>query len=449
MLLVLTFMILGLTTVAWRNGGPLLAMLISWLVSLTPVATRMINFEYLNYSSDRYVWIVALSVVAFLIGTVVAAAANPAPQVGPQPRHNWTDDLAQWLPVAKICFVAAMIAIFSTMINVMALSISFSDLAIIREEVVNAESATIFAQVASVTMWGCFFCLAFAIYFRHVLTRGQFLLFLLAGAGIFLSALMVAGRGSVFQVVLLTLVLESIRSRRLPMVPGRPRHATKMAIMGASAAFIFYITMNRTTGADGHNKAELFLKYFGASINPTLDAMLGWFGVGLRDFAIEALIYVSHPVPLFSVFVDIDFGKLFWGMHDFPFLFRQFEPIFGYSVLEAYRLKVFYLSTQGVIGVGWNTALSSLLLDFGTAGMFIFLLLQGFLSQWCWARVRRGGRFGTVLVSVLFTIAAVYMPFMGAFADTTIFLLLVFLAFIHLLGARVFRAALPLRLRRF
>jgi oligosaccharide repeat unit polymerase len=430
-------MMLGLAVLAWRNGGPLLAMAIAWLVCLTPVATGMISYGYLAFSSDRYVWIVALSVAAFLGGTFLAAMFHPAPPVARTPNYDWDSDLARWLPVAKFCLAVSAVAIASAIANIVTLGYSLTDLGVIREGVINADAAGLLPRITSITIWACFFCIAFALYFRHKLKIWQFLLFASTGVGIFLSTLAVAGRGSVFQVVLLTLVLEAIRARRLDKGSGGRRFLTKMAVLGASGFYIVYITMNRSTGGGGGlEKADQLLYLFNASLNPMIESALEYFGGEVREFVVESLIYVSHTVPLFSVFVEIDFGPLGWGLHDFPFVFRQFEPFFHYNVIEAYRLRTFYLQAEGVIGVGWNTALASLLLDFGTPGMLIFMAAQGFVSQWSWSGVRRQRGFGMVLVCVVMMIAAVYLPYMGAFSDTNMFLLMSFLALTAFIRSR-------------
>ena len=441
MLLLLTLVILGLAILSWRNGGPLLAMCIAWLVCLTPVASGLISYGYLAYSSNTYIWIIAASCVAFLFGTAAAASLHPAPPVGPRPEHDWDGDLERWLPVAKFCLVVSGVAILSALVNMYNLGYGLADLAVIREGVINAESAGLLARVVAVTIWACFFCFAFALYFRHKLGRFQFFVYLSTGLGIFLSTLTVAGRGSVFQVVLMTLFLETIRARRLPQASSARNFLAKMSILAVGGFFIAYITMNRSTaGSEGIERADLLLRLFTANLNPAVDSALNAVSGDAREFFVEALIYVSHPVPLFSVFVEIDFGPLNWGIHDFPFLFRQFEPFFNYSVVEAYRLKTFYIAAEGVIGVGWITALSSLLLDFGIIGMLLFMALQGFVSQWSWSGVRRGRGFGMVLLCVMMMIAAVYIPYMSAFADTNVFLLLLFLAVLPLVRARRRRA---------
>ncbi|HST35291.1 MAG TPA: O-antigen polymerase [Allosphingosinicella sp.] len=437
MLLALTLAMAVLAFLAWRNGGPLFSLTIAWLVCLTPVAIGIINYEYLAYATNLYVWMIGLAVIGFVLGTAGAASLNPAPAVGPQRDHDWDADLAKWLPVAKFCLVASAFAILNTLLNFRDLGIGVGDLAVIREGVITAESANIYARLAAITTWACFLCFAFAIYFRHKLTLGQFAMYASTSVGIFLSTLTVAGRGSVFQFVLLTLFLETMRARKLPTEVAKRQFATRMAILALGGAFIVYVTMNRSAGNDDlTTKADLYLRYFSAYLNPTLEQALTSVSYGVRDFVAETIIYISHPAPLFSVFVEIDFGPLAWGIHDFPFVFRQFEPFFNYSVLEVYNQKTFFLTGQGVIGVGWVTSLASLLLDYGPIGMFIFLFGQGFAGQWAWSRVRQGRGFGSVLVAVLFMVAAVYLPYMPLFSDTNMFLLLGFLLVVRLTRMR-------------
>lgn len=434
MVQILALMAAALVLVGWRNGGPMLAMAITWLVCLLPVALGAVVYDYFIYASSEYAIIIGASLVAFALGTGAAATITRAPPVGLQLNHDWEGDLARWRPVARLCLPLALVSILLTLANMASMQVSLAELDVLREQTVTMENAGWFARLAALTAWACFFCFAFGQYFRHMLPPVETALFMATAAGVFLSTLLLAGRGSVFQFVLLTLMLETIRARRLSRTG---RFGVRMIILVLGGLFIVYITMNRSTAIlAGDERADILLRLFDASLAPMVENVLVGFGHSVRDFVVELLIYVSHPVPLFSVFNDIDFGPLAWGMHDFPFLFRQLQGVFGFDVMEAYRLKTYFLTTEGLIGVGWVTALSSLMLDFGTVGMLVFLFVQGFAGQWAWAQVRRGRGFGMVLFCVLLMIAAVYMPYMGAFGDTNVFLLLCFLGALKLFSQR-------------
>lgn len=427
MLLALTLAVLGLLVLLWRNGGPLRTMAIAWAVCLVPVAIGAIEYTYLVYSTDRYLWIIALSIAAFLIGAFIASAFKRRPPGGPRLVYDWDADLANWRRASWLCLSLSVVAVLSLLANAFGGGLDLSNLSSLREDTVSAESASVLAKISSVTVWACFFCFAFAIYFRHKLSTFYFALYASPVIGIFLSAYLVAGRTTIFQLILITILVESIRSRRMPLRSGSRGLATKFAVLGSGAAFLIYITLSRTSGVDGFDKADLFLRFFSARLYPGLDSFLVAVSPAFRDFVVEGLIYVSHPIAMFSIFTSIDFGGLYYGVHDFPFVARQLEPIFGHSVIDAYRTKTYYMGTEGVIGVGWITSIHTLILDFGIAGMSLFMALQGYVSQLYWIRVRQGAGFGSVLVCVLLVCAAAFLPYWYLFSDTNMFMLLVFL----------------------
>lgn len=427
MLLALTLAVVGLLVLFLKHGGPLRAMTIAWAVCLVPIAFGAIEYTYLSYATDGYLWIISLSIASFLGGALIASALKRRPIGWSEPTYDWDSDLANWRRASWLCLSFSVVAILSLLANAFSGGLELSNLTSLRQDTVSAESASLLAKVSSVTVWACFFCFAFALYFRHKLTTFHFALHAATVIGIFISAYLIAGRTTIFQLVLITILVESIRSTRMTTQPAKKGAGAKFAILGVGGAFLIYITMSRTSGMDGVDKADIFLRFFSARLNPGLDSLLYSISPAVRDFLVEALIYASHPVAMFSIFTGIDFGGPYFGVHNFPFVARQLEPVFGHSVIDAYNKKVYYMSAEGVIGVGWITSIHTLILDFGIAGMSVFMALQGYLSQLYWTRVRQGAGFGSVLVYILLICAAAFMPYWYVFSDTNIFLLFVFL----------------------
>jgi len=428
MITILAFLIVLLCIATWRHGGPLRALLIAWLVCISPVALDIVRYDYLAYATSYYVWLLGASILAFAVGVLLTRWFLPAVGKGYAPgAYDWDADFASWLPFARGSMVIAAIANITILITF--ITVSSLNLDDLRSDVVGATGAGIPQRVASVTIWACFACLAFGLYFRHKLTRIEFLLYMLMSVGIFLSSLASAGRQSVAQIILFTILLEAIRSRRMPHRASVVRQwGVRALLVGLASTVVVFVTINRSAIETPRAKADLFLIFFNAELSDWFENLIAPFGQGVRDFLTEVILYLSSSVPLFSIFSQIDFGRKFYGVFDFPFLMRQIEPFTGISVIDSWNIRTQYLGSEQVIGTGWTTAPSHLMLDVGVVGMVIFLFLQGAASEWTWNRVRRGGSFGTTMLCVVLTIAAIYMPFLPALSDTNLFLLAIVIA---------------------
>jgi oligosaccharide repeat unit polymerase len=428
MITILAFLIVLLCIATWRHGGPLRALLIAWLVCITPVAIGIVRYDYLVYATSYYVWLLGASIVAFAGGVLLTRWFLPATDKGYVPgAYDWDTDFAKWLPFARACMIVAAIA--NTAILITFITVSSLNLDDLRSDVVTATSVDLPQRIATITVWACFACLAFGLYFRHRLTRVEFGLYMLMSVGIFLSSLASAGRQSVAQIILFTILLEAVRSRRMPRRASLAgQWAVRGLLVGLAAAVVIFVTINRSAIETPRAKADLFLIYFNAELSDWFENLIAPFGQGVRDFLTEVILYLSSSVPLFSIFSQIDFGRHFYGVFDFPFLMRQVEPFTGISVIDSWNIRTQYLGSEQVIGTGWTTAPSHLMLDVGVVGMVIFLVLQGAASEWTWNRVRRGGSFGTTMLCVILTIAAIYMPFLPALSDTNLFLLAIAVA---------------------
>ena len=419
----LTLGILALLAVSWRFGGVLRALCIAWLVCLVPAASGIVYYDNLSLSSDNYLRLIAGSVVAFVVGTVAARVVGGRRSAPSNSHYDWDSDFERWWPLARVAIAISILAVFSMFANAFVLGGQLLNLAALRSQVIQAESANIFARLGAVTIWACFFCYCFALYFRHLLTPMQLLTLSAAAIGIFLSALTTAGRQAPLQLVLLTLFVEAFRSQRLPKGTARG-FVLKFVALGLSAALILYVTVNRSTVVV-ENKSTVFLRIFQAHLGNGTQSIFDLFGNGVQDVATEALLYISHPVSLFAISSNVDYGGPYFGAMDFPFILRQLQPITGINVQQVLDLKIFTLSSERVIGVGWDTALSGLIMDFTVPGMLLAMALFGFAGQRVMAKVRRAAGFPMVVVAAVLIMVAAYMPYFSALSDTNILFLLI------------------------
>ncbi|MFN7398649.1 MAG: hypothetical protein ACK5SX_06190, partial [Sandaracinobacter sp.] len=146
---------------------------------------------------------------------------------------------------------------------------------------------------------------------------------------------------------------------------------------------------------------------------------------GLRGAVVEGMIYFSSPTALFDNFLAQDW-RLYWGAISFPFLARQVDRITGGSSASALMEKADTLRDSGVIGVGWTTAISSYIMDFGTIGTMFFLFAWGYYSEKCWTRAIAFRNFYDVVLAIIVILSAVYMPLITIFSETNLLLLLIF-----------------------
>lgn len=423
MLTALALAIFLLAIATWRTGGPVFALCVSWLICLGPIVFGLVSYDYLQFGSQQYVWLIGGSVAAFAVGAALAGLLRAPRQAMVAEQYDWEGEFQRWWPVARACSIIAAVALLSMLGNLYLLGGTIFDLAEIRALTLSAESASVFGRIGAITIWSCFFCYAFALFFRHLLSGGQLFLLLTAVLGIGFSALTTAGRQAPLQLILITLFLESIRRRRIGKGPAR-LNVLRSAVIGLGIAYLIYVTISRTT-VDVESKADVFLRLFRASLSPGLDETLMAFGQDIRDVMVEGLMYFSHTPSLFAASSEIDFGGPYWGMMNFPFLLRQLEPVFGHSVAAVLELKRFYIGTERVLGVGWDTALSGMIMDFGRVGMLGFMMLLGLFGQWAWRGARSAGRFPLVILAVVMMVQAVYTPFLSAISDTNMFFLLI------------------------
>ena len=173
-------------------------------------------------------------------------------------------------------------------------------------------------------------------------------------------------------------------------------------------------------------KSEVLASYFHFHTPMIFDWITNTFGAGVNSALVEGLVYLSSPIVLFDKFLDTNLGGISLGSMDFPFFFRQIQPLTGINVLDLYSTKVSTMQSQGIIGVGWTTAPSSLIMDFGYFGAAIALILQGAYSAFTWRRVTAGGDFQDTVLAIIMLDAAVYMPLFPVSTDNNVLFLFIF-----------------------
>ena len=436
-MLVLACMLLVLVlVVSHRIKGPLWAMGFAWLTCLVPVATGIVTYTYLSQWDVGYVVSLAAFLGCFSLGAfwhdqTARSSSKPI-------RRAATAELRAAYPWAYAALCAATVGTICIGVDYTLLEgAGLDDLAALREVYVTRET-TVFARLGSVLTWGCLYCFAFALTFRDQLPKLKFAAFLLPIGGFFLVALFSAGRQAAMQILifaLLTLALK--RTRQGPRkAKSQSGAAIYIAISVAMIGYMGYIASARNDNLISEDKVEVLSRLFDFELSTTLEWLLSLVGESVRTGFVEGMVYFSSSIALFSKFLTIDFPKQSYGAMSLPFIMRQLEPLTGISVVEALNGKIEQMRNLSVIGVGWTTAISSYVMDFGKLGAGVVLCAQGYYSAFSWRRARLGTDFHEGVIALIMLTAAIYMPLTAASGETNLLLLWLYCVFVLKRGAR-------------
>ena len=416
------------TMASWRTGGALLAFFLAWLVATAPSALGIIEYNYSIYASNKYIYIILATLGAFSAG--YGLNVHNSKRAGDDLRAViQSDNFDFWRKPLPYIIALGIISIAMMIWNAYLVGLNVADLSNLRIDVTSQEGATVAAKIAVITTWACFICLAFAIYFRSRIPTLLLILLILVGSGALLSSFLSAGRQAIIQSIILTFIVYRSR-RRFDALHGGVQKKSRLSLSGASFAaaavfLIVYITIGRSQSLIIQDRSAFLLSIFDAHIPTNIDNFLASFGPDVYSFLVETILYLSHSVPLFSMFVDVPFPHSTYGQMSFPFVLRQLEPLTGLSVAQALQTKAQYLSTSGLFGVGWNTSLSQTIMDFGIFGSCVFFFIQGYISAYWSLCSSKYSTFGASVIHSVMVIAALYTPFLLSFSDTSVLLLFI------------------------
>ncbi|MEG3092917.1 O-antigen polymerase [Sphingomonas sp. PB1R3] len=412
--------------------GPIWAASIAWMICIAPIVLGIIDYRYLDYSDPRLGSILCGAMLAFAGGAAVEHAFRGPVIRRTVPEETAYQDFLSMMPIARVCWLIGIIGGGFLVIDfVMNGGSSLMNLADLRDSFVGKESASPLSRAASVMTWACLFSYLFALIFRRELGIKQTIFFALPVVGFLMNAVLSAGRQAALQMILVTVIghiLWKIRTPKPSVSDAQPKSGSGfvIAISGLMVAYMGYVAIARNDSRISSVKSEVLARLFDFDLSPTFEYIIGWFGSGVRETVIEALVYFSSSIALFDRFLKTDLFGISYGAMNFPFLYRQIEPLTNIDVAVMYQLRVTALDAQQVIGVGWTTAIANLIMDFGFVGAAVFLMLQGFLSAIAWRAAARGGSFLDCVLATLGLIGALYLPLIPAFSDNNLFFLLWF-----------------------
>jgi hypothetical protein len=407
-----------------RGKGPIWLFCISWLVCIFPTATGLITYSYFSPSEISFSAILSTYLACFLIGVLAYKYFFDRKRAAVTIVENYHSVLVY----ARVAWLAGLIGTICYILDFLLYKGSgLSDLSNLREVVVTAESSSFLLRLGSVSTWGCLYCFAFSLYYREQLSRSQFIFYALPVAGFFLTALLSAGRQAAMQILLFGLIIQLLR----PEVNKNYKHnkgawVLPLCIVLIMSLYMGYVAVLRNDGLVSFDKSVVLERLFDYNLSPDLETLLESFFSEFKQALTEALVYFSSPIPLFSKFLTIQSTDMRFGLLNFPFIARQIEPLTGVEVVSVMKENSDLMSSVGVIGVGWSTAISSYIGDFGQISAGMILFFQGFFTEHFWRKAKQNPRFSDVVIAAIFLMMIVYMPLLSVLSDTNIFLLFLF-----------------------
>lgn len=408
-----------------RNKGPAWAMSAMWLVCIVPLALGIITYAFVGLAGSILDQVVAGSILCVALGALLEHLFR-GEYVRMVPDESLVEqDFEAMRRVARLLWLVGMAGGLCVVLDfIVSGGGSLLNLSELRDSFVTRDSASVFGRVGSLLTWACLFCYLFALIFRDRMRPLETLFFMAPIIAYLLGALLSAGRQAAFQVLIFTIigqVLYRIRSRR-----AESSRALLLVVSGLMVAYMGFIAVARNDNRISDVKAEVLERLFMFHTAPWFDSITSLFGSGIRNTIIEAVVYFTSSVALFDRFLDTKLEGVSAGAMNFPFLYRQLEPLTGINVADMYQLKVATLEALGVIGVGWTTTISHLIMDFGFVGAALALAVQGYLGAWAWRRALTGGDYIDCMLAALLTTASIYLPLLPAFSDTNLFLMMLF-----------------------
>ncbi|MEJ7783715.1 MAG: hypothetical protein WKF96_02855 [Solirubrobacteraceae bacterium] len=221
-----------------------------------------------------------------------------------------------------------------------------------------------------------------------------------------------AGRATITNVVLLSIVSLYLSGRRLFVLGARRTLIAVVAVIGA-----WYLSTSWVATREDDTAADYILEETQrAQVRPWLKSVTG--GNESSSLALVTIGYFASPIPTLHYYLaDRDLPGPFYGAYSFPLPARLVGTVDGtWTRTEWYSLRqeVFTpIASRGYFDNVWSTWLRDLLVDFGHLGAILFCALFG--SFMAWAR-NRSDLTGALHYHYLEVIACFTMGF-GAFTS--------------------------------
>lgn len=404
---------------------------LTWLLTCVPIATGIIEFPYLHdYDYSLTIFLISNSAAFFAGIFIYRMSPTKFMAYGtPESRVQVLTNPSPML-VTTLWFIGVFGALMVGVDFLLSGGAAASGLAELRDNVTNKDSATIFGQIGSVLIWPLLYTYFYALVNQTNLTSGRY--YFLVSSALFYAvpAVVSAGRQAALHLIIMTGAALLIKFGKRNDKASLSRNAlVATVIVGGGLAYMLFIAVSRVEIWTVNTKEDVLIALFKFRISNTMDWILSFLPIGLRSSIVEGILYFSHTPALLDNILQQDGGLRFYGANLQPFLFRRVQPIVGIDPAEAYAYKVALLDSVGLVGVGWSTAYSGLLLDFGRYSILALMFFLGLFSQAVNAIAKRTDDFDTHFLYAVLLISIIYLPTVIAISDIGIFLATLFAIF--------------------
>jgi oligosaccharide repeat unit polymerase len=428
MLAIYVTFLTAMMLLTWRSRAVIWAFCVSWLFSCLPITLGLIEFPYLRDTSNSLTWFLCVNALAFFFGVMLfrlqMKARMPRRVTSAPEYQESTSDLR----LTKILWFVSLLGTFLVLVDFfISGGASTSGLGELRENVTSKESATIFGQLGSLLTWPGLYVYFFALTTKRRL--GRFTSLWLLGAAImyFVPAVLTAGRQATFQLVIITFMAYMFNIHRGRYGSRSKNLLTILTIVSVAATYMLYIAVARVEIWTTSTKEDILVALFNFRISNGLDYTLSFLPLPLRSAIVEGILYFSHTPALLETFLERVEDVRFYGANSQPFVFRRILFLTGIDPASAYTYKVALLDNSGLVGVGWSTAYSGLILDFGRIGVAVSMFVLGAAGQIAWNIEQSRRSVDAKFLYVIIILNIVYLPTSIGISDTNVFLCLLFI----------------------
>ncbi len=251
------------------------------------------------------------------------------------------------------------------------------------------------------------------------------------------ESMFTAGRQVVFSISIMLIVSYLIRVFIHPKKNisdnRRTRRETKrykrIIVFGGvlAACYMFFIATARTNKRISSTKIGVLKYYFEFSCCDWMNKVIDFLPIGLADGLVEGLVYFTHQIGEFTVFWNIPTIGPFWGLYSFPFIDRRLSFLhLSFSMEDKLTYVRSYMKSQGVMPVGWKTAFSYYILDYGRIGALIFCFILGVIAKKIYMDFRRNRTFFSAFMLIMANVYMFYTIMMPATCETALFFMIIF-----------------------
>ena len=426
--------------------APIIYLLIPWSFMLVMQFSSTVSYTQKNNSiiPILYLLLCLFSIsLGYYLGGIIRLSKRIISQTVPERDGRKVKTINNLISV--MCFLSIVGSILYIFDLLFMSGINFTSFATMRETF-TAKETTLMSQIGNILAWMCLISVP-CLFFLYP-NRFQKLLYLSSLALYILQNILAAGRQIVFSIAIMFCVCYAVKKYFYSSKNVKDKISLKeitkykkIIILLAAVAIIYmmFVATSRNDGNISNTKIGVLEYYFGCSFCPWLSYIFSLLPSGISDGIAEALVYFTHQISEFTVFWDIKKVGPFWGLYSMPFLDRRLEflKLSDFDMNDKMNYVRSFMDSKGVMPVGWRTAFSYYIFDYGIYGTLLFCILLGFFARKIYRRFCRERSFFSIVALIQICTYFFYTIMMPATCETGLFFML-FFSFIMLAVERFF-----------